>query len=111
MTPLSPSSVLRQPLLKKPADTPVKPLTDAVANPDNPRSIPRAAVWIGAAGIVGVFAMKRTSQASDNRKVIQDSPVPQASELSKTVSDHMPIVMNAGKYQTLRKKGLGVHED
>ena len=106
-------SLLFDQSLHKQADTPGKPIADAMANPKNPRTIPRAAVWIGTAAIVSFFGMRLMDKAAsaDNKNIIQENPPPQASTITKRASETLPIVMNADKYKTLHKKGLGVKEE
>jgi hypothetical protein len=89
----------------------------AVADPSNPRTIPRAAVWAGAASFVGFMAYRRmdafdkTDDRKRRKRIImtqQAPPAPMQSEVSKTVAENTPIVMNADKYDKLRNEGLGV---
>lgn len=86
----------------------------AVVDPSNPRAIPRAAVWAGTAGFVGFMAYRRLDahEKTEDRKSILavKSPEipPMQSQVSKTVAESSPIVMNAGRYDKLRDEGLGV---
>jgi hypothetical protein len=90
----------------------------AVADPTNPRSIPRAVVWAGTAGFVGFMAYRRFNahQVTFDRSRIlavelPPESLPMQSEVSKTVAESSPLVMKAAKYHTLRGEGLGMDHD
>lgn len=83
----------------------------AVADPTNPRTIPRAAVWAGTAGFVGYMVYRRLDaheKTYDRTNILAMKSIPpMQSHVSKTVADGS-LVMKAAKYDTLRDEGLGV---
>lgn len=90
----------------------------AVADPTNPRTIPRAVVWAGTLGFVGFMAYRRfdahqkTYDRSHTLSVqLPTENLPMQSQVSKTVAESSPLVMKAAKYHTLRRKGLGMDHD
>lgn len=89
----------------------------AVADPTNPRTIPRAVVWAGTAGFVGFMAYRRFDahqKTYDRSRIlaVQLPPetLPMQSQVSKTVAEGSPLVMKAAKYHTLRGEGLGMDD-
>lgn len=89
-----------------------KLVKDAVANPNDPRTFPRAAVIAGAGAFFGYMTYKtflyKEHQIEERNQVIREEVPPRPSEVSKTVAENAPITMNAKRYETLRKEGLGV---
>ena len=84
-------------------------------HPKDPRSLPRALVWMAVLGIVGPFAYQAWGQAdtlaSQRTHVVKEktSPVESSSALAKSVSERAPILLNEREqYASLGKEGLGI---
>jgi hypothetical protein len=102
--------------LKQYRDEGAKVVKDAVANPKDPRTFPRAAVLVGAGTFFGYMTYKKfiykEHHIDDRKNVINKEVPPRPSEVSKAVAENAPIAINANRYETLRKEGLGVdHEE
>ena len=92
-----------------------KVIKDAVANPSNPRTLPRAVVLASAGAFFGYMTYKtftyREHHFDERKNVINVNVPPRPSGVVKAVADNAPIAMNAQRYASLRKGGLGVDEE
>lgn len=81
--------------------------------PNDPKSVPRALVWITAAGLIGAFAGKAFVNtdvaASERHSEIKTMPLPSASSMAKSGSESMPqIEESRSRYDSIGKEGLGI---
>jgi len=79
----------------------------------NPRTWPRALVLASAATLFGYMSYKKYTYnehlvTDDRHNVINRRVPPRPTQVVRAVSDNFPIVMNAKRYESLRKGGLGV---
>jgi len=93
-----------------------KIVKDTVGDWSNPRTVPRAAVLAGAGALFAYMTYKKAiyqeHEIDDRKNVINEQVPPKPTEVTKSVADNMPNVMNAQRYDSLRKEGLGVeHEE
>jgi len=87
-------------------------VANAVANAKDTRTFPRAAVWAGVVSLFGYMIIRKATKAetamADRKRVINQVVPPRPSDPVRKFSKAVPIAMNARKYETLTKKGLGV---
>lgn len=84
----------------------------------DPRTIPRALVWVGTVGLLGALFFRNgekvASQTQDRRNVIDENPPPDNSFIKKTADATKGLSLSSedtGNIQKAAGKGLGVPED
>lgn len=82
-------------------------------HPNDPRSVPRIMVWVGAVAIISSFAYKATETSAaatnDRSKIVKEHIPPTSSAVTKIMADQAPMVEEErGRYESLGKEGLGV---
>ena len=105
-------STLQRRYLADVAQGPEKAVKEAVANPKDSRVFPRAAVLLGAGALVGTVFYKTMATeepaVEDRHNVIDQHVPPSQSVVAQKVSETMPKIMDAERYEKIKTEGLGV---